>query len=83
MNDINWLISEIKLHINAFGEFDLGDLEELEKQVKQDRDAYLESIKNLYTLCEDIEKETNLLVEEIKQFGEKIDEFNKTLNISE
>lgn len=79
MNDTNWLINEIKLHMEAFGEFDLKDLEELEKQVKESNDAYLKSIEDLYVIYEKFENDLKQLQEELIQFNEKVKTFNDSI----
>lgn len=79
MNDTNWLINEIKLHMEAFGEFDLKDLEELERQVKESNDAYIKSIEDLHVIYEKFENDLKQLQEELIQFNEKVKTFNDSI----
>ena len=79
MNDVNWLINEIKIHMEAFGEFDIKDIEELERQVKESSDAYVKSIEDLYEICEKFENNLKELSKDLKEFNEKVKDFNESL----
>lgn len=79
MNDTNWLINEIKLHMEAFGEFDLKDLEELERQVKESNDAYIKSIEDLHVMCEKFENNLKELQQELIEFNERVKIFNDSI----